>query len=375
MDIPDFTGGVTMAQLQSRFVNFYQNSYLSLTGKTRVVQPAQAEMLMINAGAYMIYTESVLRIQSACLAMLVPFATYPTLDIIGRDFGVIREPAQPATATVLFTLASGHGALVISAGLRVQSQDGLCTFFLKSAIIVGSTTDTVSGTVVCDTPGVAANGYAIGTVSVILDPQAYLTTAVSTTVTSDGSDVESDAGVRSRIYLAPGAFSCAGPDDAYISLAKSASPLILDVKVNNGGGGLVNLYILVAGGTASGPLLTSVQNACNPKTVRPTSDTVTAYNPTVINYTAQIDIILNGTETDPTGKIAACLAAVKAETDANGKLLGIDTIKSKLEALAYLPGVYKATANLPVADIVVTNTQVGICTSVSVNFIGYNYER
>jgi len=294
---------------------------------------------------------------------------------MAKEFGVIRQVEQPATATVLLTLVPGHGDLVINAGLKIQSQDGLATFFLKLPIIVPALTNSVTGIFVCDTPGVVGNGYATGVINVILDPQAYLSTVENTAETADGSADETDEGVRNRIYLAPGAFSCAGPDDAYISIAKASSPLILDVKVSNGGGGLVNLYVLVPGGVASGPLLTSVEAACNPKTIRPTSDTVTAHNPTVINYSAHIDVTLNGSVADPTALVAECMASVKTETDGNGVLLGIDTIKSKLEALAYLPGVYKANITSPVADIVCDNTHVGICTGVVINLVGFNYER
>jgi phage-related baseplate assembly protein len=374
MDIPDFTGGVTLAQIQSDFVANYEAAYLALTGNSRTVQPAQAEMLLINSGAYMIY-QQLLRVQSAALQGLAQFATYPALDAIAKPFGVTRLLPQSALVTINLILTPGHGALVIPAGLRVQSQDGLATFFIQNPIPVGATVNLVSAIVMCDTPGVGGNGYAIGTIIDILDPQAYLSSIVNTDVSAGGSNAETDDGLRSRLYIASGAFSCAGPDDAYISIAKSTSPLILDAKVNNGGGGLVNIYILVAGGVSAPELLAAVTAKCNPKTVRPTSDTVTTFNPTVINYNVQIDVTVNGSVADSAALIIACQAAVQAETTANGNLLGIDTIKSKLEALAYLPGVYKATINSPAADIVVTNTEVGFCTGVVVNLIGFNYER
>lgn len=374
MDIPDFTGGATLADLQAVFLLNYESAYFALTGNTRVVQPAQAEMLLINSGAYMIFLQ-LLRVQSAALQNLAAFAIYPALDEICRPFGVVRELPQAAKTTVQFQLNTGHGALVIPAGLRVQSNDGLATFFLWSPITVGSGVDVISGICICDTPGVGGNGYAIDAVTVILDPQAYLAAVYNQDITAGGSDAETDAGMRSRLNVASGAFSCAGPDDAYISIAKSASPLILDVKVNNGGGGVVNLYVLVAGGTTAPEILAAVEAACNPKTVRPTSDTVTAFAPTVISYAVQIDITVNGSVADPTALTAACQAAVQLETDTNGALLGIDTIKSKLEALAYLPGVYKATINSPAADIIVDESEVGICTGVVVTLIGFNYER
>jgi phage-related baseplate assembly protein len=374
MDVPDFIK-VSLYDIQSLFLANFEAAYTALAGNVRQVQPGQAEMLLINSGAYMIYLQA-LRVQSAALQGLAQFATYPALDSIAQPFGVVREVAQPALTTIQLLLTPGHGDLVIPAGLRVQSQDALATFFLRTPIVVPAAVNSVTGLAQCDTPGISGNGYAIGLISIILDPQAYLISAANIDVTAGGSNTETDDGIRSRLYVASGAFSCAGPDDAYISLAKTASPLITDVKPSNGGGGLVNLYVLVAGGVTSPEILAAVEAVCNPKTKRPLSDVVIAYTPEVVNYSVQIDIKLYGSVADPTAATAIAQAAVQKIVDKNGSRLNIDTMRSQLAAAASFPGVtYNAVVNLPVADIIIGETQVGVCTGVVVNLIGFNYEQ
>ena len=242
-----------------------------------------------------------LKLQSAALQNLAQFATYPVLDYICQPFGVTRDPAQYARVKATLTLVSGHGQLTIPAGIRVQSQDGLATFKLLTNVIVAPDVNSVIVDLICDTAGKVGNDYTAGKISVILDPQAYLSAAVNNELTAGGSEVESDDNMRSRLYLASAAFSCAGPDDAYIYWAKTASPLITDVKVSNGGGGVVNIYPLVPGGATPDVVLDAVAAVCSAKDKRPTSDQVSVISPTVVNYAIDVDYYVYSSYPDRSG--------------------------------------------------------------------------
>ena len=75
------------------------------TAAGRTLQPAQVERLLINLYAY---RESLMRnaIQYAGQQNLLAFAAFPMLDYLGQLLSVTRLPAQGASATLQFTLAS-----------------------------------------------------------------------------------------------------------------------------------------------------------------------------------------------------------------------------------------------------------------------------
>jgi phage-related baseplate assembly protein len=373
MDTPDFIQ-ITADQVVAEYVNNYEQAYLDDTGIAKTIQPAQGEMLVGNSVAYLAYL--VLRkIQGAALQNLTQFATYPVLDYRCQDFGVTRLPAQYAACTIEFTMAAGHGDRVLPAGMRIQSTDSLATFELSADLVVAAGVNVIRAAAVCDTAGIVGNGYVAGKINVILDPQPYLSSAVNVDTTSNGADLESDQNLRERLYLAPGAFSTAGCEDGYKYYARSASSLVLDVSVNNGAGGLVNLYPLVAGGLTSQVILDAVNTACSPKTVRPTNDEVHVYSPQAVNYNVDISIVAYASVADTTALITQSHSAVQALADGNSKKLGIDIIVSQFIIAAGVSGVAKVVVNSPAADIVLDDTQVGICTGVNVVLTGLNNDK
>ena len=72
----------------------------------------------------------------------------------------------------------------------------------------------------CTATGNAGNGLAPGEVSTIVDPVPYITSAVNQNPTEGGADVENDESLAERVYLAPGAYYTAGPEDGYLYHAK-----------------------------------------------------------------------------------------------------------------------------------------------------------
>lgn len=356
---------------QADILTAYVKNYELVSGKK--LQPAQIEQLLINSGSYMLYLNA-LRIQSAAEQNLPQFATYPALDLLAKGAGVIRIPAKPASCQLLLTLVAGHGNLIIPAGIRVQSQDGLATFVIQSNTIVAPAENSKTVDAVCDTEGVIGNGYVAGKISVMLDPQAYLSTASNVAITAGGSDTETDDQLRERFYLAPNSYSTAGSKNSYLYHAKSASPLILDVAINNGGGGVVNIYPLVNGTVTPAEILNAVLAACNSEKVRPLTDTVNVFSPTIVNYAVNVSLIVYASA-DSIAVQAAAVAALTKLTGDNNKKLGIDVILTQLIAAASVPGVAKVILNSPVADVVLDNTQVGICTGVTVAVTGTNNDK
>lgn len=341
--------------------------YEAETGKP--LQPAQVERLVLNTFAY---REVLLReqIQAAALMNLVRFSTAPVLDYLGELVGVKRLPASRAFCTVRLTLNSGHGDIVVPAGLRISSADGKAVFQTVQATEVDSATNVVDVDVECQSEGVIGNGYLPGNISTIMDPQAYLATAANLDTTTGGGDQETDAQLRERIYLAPSSFSVAGPKQAYKFHASSASPLIIDVAVlgpeDGTGPGIVEIYPLVADGTTPQQILDAVYTACNNEKVRPLTDLVNVYAPTLVAYDITVNLVLYATA-DQAGVVSQVTDNLQAYSDELRTSLGRDVVVSKVIQLSQIDGVYSVAVASPAATIAIDSNKCAVLNTLTVN--------
>ena len=360
--------------------------YEARTGRT--LEPAQVERLLINGFAY---RELLLRnqIQDAALQNLVAFARFPMLDYLGELVGVVRLPSQPARTTLLLTLVTGHGDVVIPSGLRVSSTDGRAIFELIQDTEVLAADDTVEVIAVAQNNGELSNGYAIGTISTILDPQPYLQTAENTTISESGSDEENDELLRDRIRLAPNSFSTAGPYKAYEYWARTASPLIIDVAVDNrhyqSGDtipsgysigdvipGTVEVFPLVEGLTTTPPeILAAVETILNADRIRPLNDVIFVTSPTAVDTDITVELTLYD------GAVQADILPIvqqnlEAFRDGRRKLLGQDIVISQIKALCMIDGVYDADVTVPASNLIIGATEFANITDINVSVTGTN---
>jgi len=339
-----------------------------------VLAPGSAEMLIVQGLAY---REMLLRtnMNDTGRQNLVDFARGIALNYLGQLVGVVRLPASSALCTLRFNLVTGHTGVTIPANLRVQSTDGKVIYTTTEEKIVAPGTYVQDIIADCSTPGKIGNDYAIGTISIILDPQAFVTTVSNLEITTGGADEETDDELRSRIKLAPASFSVAGPTGAYKFFAKSASASIVDVSVTSPTPGDVYIYPLLENGTIPGtPILDAVNAICNDEKVRPLTDTVYVLAPTKTDYTIEVELTLlpNAISADVIATVTANLEAYKKDRI---NRLGIDVIKSQISALCVIPHqVYDINLVQPSADIVATEDVFTNCTSITVTVTGVHDE-
>jgi len=346
--------------------------YEARTGRT--LEPAQIETLIV--GGTFPYRELLVRnqIQDAAKQNLLAFARFPIIDYLGDFLGVSRLPSQSARTTLLLTLVEGHGDIVIPSGLRVQTTDGRVTFELIQDVSVLTADNTASVIAIAQQSGKLGNDYALGTVSVILDPQPYLSTAENTSVSEGGSDEETDDQLRERIRLAPNRFSNAGPVKAYKFFAASASPLIIDVAVPEQPEipGTVRVYPLVEGlSVTPSEILDAVSAVLNADKIRPLSDTVEVLSPTAVATSIVVNLTLYESATQE-DVVPIVEAALEAYRDGRRKLLGQDVVVNQIRSLSMVAGVYDAAIPTPAANLVVTETQFADISSITVNVVGTN---
>jgi phage-related baseplate assembly protein len=128
--------------------------------------------------------------------------------------------------------------------------------------------------------------------SIINWNQPYGVTVANTTVTSGGSDAESDEQYRYRIWLAIESFSTCGPREAYEFWTLSAHPDIIQAVIHSAPeiAGEVWIYPLMRGGELpTSDIMALVDASCNRDDRRPVTDFVTVKLATAFTYTLNVD--------------------------------------------------------------------------------------
>ena len=156
----------------------------------------------------------------------------------------------------------------------------------EGTIFAGQTTIDLPATAV--NPGEAANGLVPGQITQLVSWHSpFLVSVTNTTMTTEGSDVETDDHLRARIWMAPESFSTAGPEGAYEYWAASANPAIMDVSVwsDPPNAGKVYIYPLMDGGRLpTTEECAQVYAVCNADRIRPLTDQVFVQPPTPIQF-------------------------------------------------------------------------------------------
>lgn len=216
--------------------------------------------------------------------------------------------------------------------------------------------------------------------------------------------MESDADFRRRIILAPEAYSVAGPEGAYISMALAADGRVLDasaisptqtdiralvmqVLAANGASadlvtamttaldgatwpGTVNLTVLSREGDGAAPadLLEAVSDYCSDQTRRPLTDHVVVQTAEIIPFEI-VASITTFAGPDSSIVLANAQAAAQAYVDTSFRL-GRDITRAGLFAAINGPGVQNTILTSPAADIVVDRTQAAQCTGINITYTG-----
>lgn len=216
---------------------------------------------------------------------LLAYSTGDYLEHIGQLVDTARLQSKHALTTFRVTLYSAQPqAITVPAGTRVTPGDNLYFATTETlTIAAGETTADVGGQ--CMDAGTIGNGFLPGQISKLVDPVAWVKSIANVTESTGGVDIEADNPYAERIRIAPESFSTAGPDGAYEYWAKTASQLIVDVRIHSPFPGVVEIRPLLQGGEIPGQeIIDAVLVACSDKKVRPLTDNVQVLAPEAVNY-------------------------------------------------------------------------------------------
>ena len=348
--LPDisFIDNKTIDQVRQEMVADYESFISEATGQTVSLERSSVHRMELYAAAAQIY-QAMQYIDRQGKQSILKYSYSDFLDNLASFKGVTRNPAAAATTTVRFTLSAERDtATGIPQGTRVSTAGSI--YFatdVYAEIPAGSTTVDVPAT--CTVAGTDGNGLAIGELTTIVDPIPYVASVSNTTATEGGAEIESDADLAERVFLAPGAYSTAGPEDGYIYHAKAYSPAVGDVvATSDQEAGTVDIVFIMADGSTPGEeMIEGMEGYMRSKDIRPMSDLVRIAAPEEVQYTINLTYYINRSDSAKAVTIQAAVAQAVEDYKTWQRAIGRDVNPSQLIRMVMDAGAKRVSVTAP----------------------------
>ncbi len=343
-----FIENKSVEDVRTEMVADFEAYMTEAEGRPIRLDRASVHRMILYAAAAQIY-QAMQYVDRAGKQNLLKYSYDRFLDNLALLKGVVRLPAAKASTTLRFTLsAARESAVGIPTGTRVS--DGGTVFFATEAYLeipAGSLTGEARA--VCTVPGLSGNGFRPGELKVLVDPVPYVSAVENLTLTEGGADTESDEDLAERVFLAPSAYSTAGPEDSYRFHAKAYSPAVGDVAVTSDqAAGRVDVVFLLADGSSPGPdMVAGLQAYLRDDSIRPMTDLVVVAAPEKVLYSLDLTYYINRSDS---GRALAVQAAVRTAVDGYvqwQRTIGRDVNPSKLLSLVVEAGAKRAEITAP----------------------------
>ena len=348
--LPDisFIDNKDIDQVRQEMVADYESFISEATGQTVTLERSSVHRMELYAAAAQIY-QAMQYIDRQGKQSILKYSYSDFLDNLAIFKGVTRNPATPATTTLRFTLSAVRDtATGIPQGTRVSTAGA--PYFatdVYAEIPAGSTAVDVPAT--CTVAGTDGNGFAAGELATIVDPIPYVASVTNTTATEGGAEIESDDDLAERVFLAPGAYSTAGPEDGYLYHAKAYSAAIGDVvATSNQAAGTVDIVFIMADGSTPGEeMIEGLEGYLQGKTIRPMTDLVRVAAPQEVTYTINLTYYINRSDSAKAVTIQAAVAQAVADYQTWQRAIGRDINPSQLVRMVMDAGAKRVTVTAP----------------------------
>lgn len=344
-----FIDNETVSGIVERLTSNYESELSKLEGKTVHISTASKQMAEIKAMALEI-AQIYQLIDRAGKQGTLKYSYGEFLDNLAAAKNTTRNPAQPATATVRFYLEEIRTSAVgIPAGTRV-SNDGEIFFETKEYCEIAAGSEYIDIEMTCTESGEIGNNIPIGDLNILVDPINYINEVKNIDVSNGGANVEDDESLRERTFLAPSAYSVAGPPDAYIYLIKTFDTNISDVNVETDRGtAIVHIRVLMKGGKIpDNKILEDIMEFISKPNIRPLTDQVIVEAPEAVNYNISLKYYINKSDRAKATTIQnAALAAINQYVEWQSMAIGRDITPDKLTQLLMEAGVKRVEITEP----------------------------
>lgn len=297
-EYPDvsFIENMSSEEIQEHYMQTMQEKYQELTGKKLILHDADPLKLIAQANCLLLYQIAQYADRAGKMALL-KYSYGDYLENIGALKRIRRIEGSAARTKLRFTLSIKRiSTTVIPKGTRVTANDGI---YFETEDILEILPGEMNGEAAacCKESGSIGNGYEPGSLTIMVDPVAYVDSVENISVSEGGANRESDETLAERIYLAPSAWSTAGPDDAYKYWVKTYDVGITDVKVFSPTPGIVEIYFLMQNGAIpEESMLEGLEEYLMKEEIRPLTDNVRVVAPVQQDY--EIDVTYYVNESD-----------------------------------------------------------------------------
>ncbi len=352
-NLPDisFIDNMTIEDVQSFLISRYEKKYAELSERDNYSLPKSSiYRIILNANAELIY-QAFQYIDRAGKQNMLKDTYGEYLDNLAALKGVKRNPAQPATVTMRFSLESARGSATgIPAGTRV-SGGGDVYFSVPEYTEIPPGALFVDCKVQCLTAGKSGNGFAVGEINILVDPIMYIDRVVNIDESANGTDIETDDALRKRVFYAPSSYSCAGPVDAYIYWVQSFSNNIADISVTTEEStAIVDIRVLLENGKLPDEsFLNSLLEYISADDKKPLTDCVRVSAPIPFEYSINFKYYINQSDKTQAAMIQSAVikAVEKYKQWQNGKI-GRDVNPDKLREFVMAAGAKRVEISSPI---------------------------
>lgn len=178
--------------------------------------------------------------------------------------------------------------------------------------------------------------------------------------------MEDDAELRRRALLAPEAFATAGTHGGYVFHALTADPRVLNVDVWTPAPGHVRVAIQSrdGNGDADEDTVEAVRAHLHRDDIKPLTDVVSVSSVELVDYPIDVTVYIQPGP-DPVAVRDAVLESLAAMAAAR-RIPGRDVPVSAVIAAASVGPVDRVVVSDPVADIIIGNGGLAVCTGIGV---------
>lgn len=355
-NLPDvsFIENKTVEQIKAEMAADFESYMTAATGTPYTLPRVSERRFELYAAAAKIY-QAMQYTDRAGKRNLLKYSDGAFLENLAIMKDVHRLPASAAVTTLRFTAAAVRtSAIGIPAGTRVSTSNGKIYFAVDEYTEIPAGGSSVDVSATCTVPGLVGNDLAAGALRVIVDPAPYVGSVTNLTATEGGADVESDESLTERVYLAPGAYSTAGPEAGYIYHAKSYSTSVGDVQATSDQqAGTVDLVFLMQDGSDPGQeMIDGMLEYISSQEKRPMSDALTVSAPAAVNYGISLTYYINQSESAQAMEIQARVQQAVQDYQTWQRKIGRDINPDELRYRLRAAGAKRAEITAPLYTIV-----------------------
>ncbi len=295
------------------------------------IYPGDEKEILLH-GILQILVQAFAGVDNALRMGTLRYATGDYLDLIGENRDCERIEATAATTTATVTLRATGVGTTIPAGTTLTA-DGIVMWELDEDLVCSGSAGSQSVGITCTEESSNGNSLTAGTELQLSVPTDAIVTIVADADAGGGQDREDDDTYRERIRLRGLANNTSGPAEQYESIAMEVSGEIIDANAINGGGGTVNVYLLLEDDASPATLIAAVQATLDAESVRPLTDTVVVSEATAVSYTLDVTVTAESSTSQE-----AISAAVTEYQEWQDRKIGRAFNPDRLKALIYQAG-------------------------------------